>query len=113
MKNHNQVKVFVSVFLALLSVQGTTAVPCMAAPITATSEVSQDDTVETLTPSVVSVPEELPIEVAPSDFLSITSNHTIPNITKGTAVSISGIVKSDFLKLQCSLLVSTMHLGNR
>lgn len=99
MKNHNQVKVFVSVFLALLSVQEIAATPCMAAPIVAESEALQNDAVEALTPSIVSVPEELPVEVAPSDFLSITSNHTIPNITKGTAVSISGIVKSDFSKI--------------
>ncbi|MDY2509991.1 MAG: hypothetical protein SOW15_04255 [Ruminococcus callidus] len=99
MKNHNQVKVFVSVFLALLSVQEIAAAPCMAAPVVAESQASQNDAVEALTPSVVSVPEELPVEVAPSDFLSIASNHTIPNITKGTAVSISGIVKSDFSKI--------------
>lgn len=99
MKSHNQVKVFVSVFLALLSVQEIAAVSCMAAPIVTEAAVLAEDTVDVLTPSVVAVPEELPIEVAPSDFLSITSHHTIPDITKGTAVSISGMVKSDFSKI--------------
>ena len=89
MKNQNQIKVFVSVFLALLSIQGT-------AMTGAAAMVSTPDPTEQ-TKEVVT--EVLPEEYASADFLSISGNDAIPNIIQGTPLAINGTVKSDFSKI--------------
>ena len=89
MKNQNQVKVFVSVFLALLSIQGT-------AMTGAAAMVSTPDPTEQTKEAVTEV---LPEEYAPADFLSISGNDAIPNIIQGTPLAINGTVKSDFSKI--------------
>ena len=89
MKNHNQIKVFVSVFLALLSIQGT-------AMTGAAAMVSTPDPTEQTKEAVTEV---LPEEYAPADFLSISGNDAIPNIIQGTPLAINGTVKSDFSKI--------------
>ena len=89
MKNQNQIKVFVSVFLALLSIQGT-------AMTGAAAMVSTPDPTEQTKEAVTEV---LPEEYAPADFLSISGNDAIPNIIQGTPLAINGTVKSDFSKI--------------
>ena len=89
MKNQNQVKVFVSVFLALLSIQGT-------AMTGAAAMVSTPDPTEQTKEAVTEV---LPEEYAPADFLSISGNDAIPDIIRGTPIAINGVVKSDFSKI--------------
>ena len=89
MKNQKQIKIFVSVFLALLSVQGT-AMTGAAAMVSAPDPTEQ--TKEAVT-------EVLPEEYAPADFLSISGNDAIPNIIQGTPLAINGTVKSDFSKI--------------
>ena len=89
MKNQKQIKVFVSVFLALLSIQGT-AMTGAAAMVSAPDPTEQ--TKEAVT-------EVLPEEYAPADFLSISGNDAIPNIIQGTPLAINGTVKSDFSKI--------------
>ena len=89
MKNQNQIKVFVSVFLALLSIQGT-------AMTGAAAMVSTPDPTEQTKEAVTEV---LPEEYAPADFLSISGNDAIPNIIQGTPLAINGTVKSDFYKI--------------
>ena len=89
MKNQNQIKVFVSVFLALLSIQGT-------AMTGAAAMVSTPDPTEQTKEAVTEV---LPEEYAPADFLSISGNEAIPNIIQGTPLAINGTVKSDFSKI--------------
>ena len=89
MKNQNQIKVFVSVFLALLSIQGT-------AMTGAAAMVSTPDPIEQTKEAVTEV---LPEEYAPADFLSISGNDAIPNIIQGTPLAINGTVKSDFSKI--------------
>ena len=92
MKNQNQVKVFVSVFLALLSIQGTamTGAAAMESVPLATEQTEQVEE---------AVTETMPEESAPSDFLSISSNDAIPDIIQGTPIAINGVVKSDFSKI--------------
>ena len=89
MKNQKQIKIFVSVFLALLSVQGT-------AMTGAAAMVSTPDPTEQTKEAVTEV---LPEEYAPADFLSISGNDAIPNIIQGTPLAINGTVKSDFSKI--------------
>ena len=89
MKNQNQIKVFVSVFLALLSIQGT-------AMTGAAAMVSTPDPTEQTKEAVTEV---LPEEYAPADFLSISGNDAIPDIIQGTPIAINGVVKSDFSKI--------------
>ena len=89
MKNQNQIKVFVSVFLALLSIQGT-------AMTGAAAMVSTPDPTEQTKEAVTEV---LPEEYASADFLSISGNDAIPNIIQGTPFAINGTVKSDFSKI--------------
>ena len=89
MKNQNQIKVFVSVFLALLSIQGT-------AMTGAAAMVSTPDPTEQTKEAVTEV---LPEEYASADFLSISGNDAIPNIIQGTPLAINGTVKSDFSKI--------------
>ena len=89
MKNQNQIKIFVSVFLALLSIQGT-------AMTGAAAMVSTPDPTEQTKEAVTEV---LPEEYAPADFLSISGNDAIPNIIQGTPLAINGTVKSDFSKI--------------
>ena len=89
MKNQNQIKVFVSVFLALLSIQGT-------AMTGAAAMVSTPDPTEQTKEAVTEV---LPEEYASADFLSISGNDAIPNIIQGTRLAINGTVKSDFSKI--------------
>ena len=89
MKNQNQIKVFVSVFLALLSIQGT-------AMTGAAAMVSTPDPIEQTKEAVTEV---LPEEYASADFLSISGNDAIPNIIQGTPLAINGTVKSDFSKI--------------
>ena len=92
MKNQNQVKVFVSVFLALLSVQGIamTGAAAMESVPLATEQTEQMEE---------AVTETLPQESLSSDTLSISSNDAIPNIMQGTPIAINGVVKSDFSKI--------------
>ena len=89
MKNQKQIKIFVSVFLALLSIQGT-------AMTGAAAMVSTPDPTEQTKEAVTEV---LPEEYAPADFLSISGNDAIPNIIQGTPLAINGTVKSDFSKI--------------
>ena len=89
MKNQKQIKIFVSVFLALLSVQGT-------AMTGAAAMVSTPDPTEQTKEAVTEV---LPEEYAPADFLSISGNDAIPNIIQGTPLAINGTVKSDVSKI--------------
>ena len=89
MKNQKQIKIFVSVFLALLSIQGT-------AMTGAAAMVSTPDPTEQTKEAVTEV---LPEEYAPADFLSISGNDSIPNIIQGTPLAINGTVKSDFSKI--------------
>ena len=94
MKNQNQIKVFVSVFLALLSIQGT-------AMTGAAAMVSTPDPTEQTKEAVTDpyIREFLPEKYAPADFLSISGNDAIPNIIQGTPLAINGTVKSDFSKI--------------
>ena len=89
MKNQKQIKIFVSVFLALLSIQRT-------AMTGAAAMVSTPDPTEQTKEAVTEV---LPEEYAPADFLSISGNDAIPNIIQGTPLAINGTVKSDFSKI--------------
>ena len=92
MKNQNQVKVFVSVFLALLSIQGTamTGAAAMESVPLATEQTEQMEE---------AVTETMPEESLSSDALSISSNDAIPDIIQGTPIAINGVVKSDFSKI--------------
>ena len=92
MKNQNQIKVFVSVFLALLSIQGTamTGAAAMESVPLATEQTEQMEE---------AVTETMPEESLSSDALSISSNDAIPNIIQGTPLAINGTVKSDFSKI--------------
>ena len=73
MKNQNQIKVFVSVFLALLSIQGTamTGAAAMESVPLATEQTEQMEE---------AVTETMPEESLSSDALSISSNDAIPDI---------------------------------
>ena len=92
MKNQNQIKVFVSVFLALLSIQGTamTGAAAMESVPLATEQTEQMEE---------AVTETMPEESLSSDALSISSNDAIPDIIQGTPIAINGVVKSDFSKI--------------
>ena len=92
MKNQNQVKVFVSVFLALLSIQGTamTGAAAMESVPLATEQTEQMEE---------AVTETMPEESLSSDALSISSNDAIPDIIQGTPIAINGVVKSNFSKI--------------
>ena len=92
MKNQNQIKVFVSVFLALLSIQGTamTGAAAMESVPLATEQTEQMEE---------AVTETMPEESLSSDALSISSNDAIPDIIQGTPLAINGTVKSDFSKI--------------
>ena len=92
MKNQNQIKVFVSVFLALLSIQGTamTGAAAMESVPLATEQTEQMEE---------AVTETMPEESLSSDALSISSNDAIPDIIQGTPLAINGVVKSDFSKI--------------
>ena len=92
MKNQNQVKVFVSVFLALLSIQGTamTGAAAMESVPLATEQTEQMEE---------AVTETIPEESLSSDALSISSNDAIPDIIQGTPIAINGVVRSDFSKI--------------
>ena len=92
MKNQNQIKVFVSVFLALLSIQGT-------AMTGAAAMVSTPDPTEQTEQMEEAVTETMPEESLSSDALSISSNDAIPDIIQGTPIAINGVVKSDFSKI--------------
>ena len=92
MKNQNQIKVFVSVFLALLSIQGT-------AMTGAAAMVSTPDPTEQTEQMEEAVTETMPEESLSSDALSISSNDAIPDIIQGTPITINGVVKSDFSKI--------------